>query len=149
MLRKVALHEALAVLVLAAAVGNAETPEPGDKTAPVTTGAVASTVAATGNLDAPRTVGVTFNGNPGLVTKLGVRVGDEVEAGQELAEVDKRPATRQLQLSRPGVSWPSRRRPWTGTAPRLPRRSAPSATPWAQCATRRCSCTSIETRTTT
>ena len=99
MLRKVAVHEALAMLVLVAAVGNTETPEPGNHTAPVTTGTVTATVEAAGNLDSPRTVGVTFNGNPGLVTKLPVHVGDQVAEGQELAEVDNRAATRQLELA--------------------------------------------------
>jgi multidrug efflux pump subunit AcrA (membrane-fusion protein) len=99
MLRKVAVHEALALLVLVAAVGNTETPDPGEHTAPVTTGTVTSTVEVAGNLDSPRTVGVTFNGTPGLVTKLPVHVGDEVAQGQELAEVDNRAATRQLELA--------------------------------------------------
>jgi macrolide-specific efflux system membrane fusion protein len=99
MFQKVAVHEALALLVLVATVGNAETPGPGSHTVPVATGTVTSTVEAVGNLDAPRTVGVTFNGSPGLVTKLPVRVGDAVDAGQELAEVDNRAATRQLELA--------------------------------------------------
>jgi macrolide-specific efflux system membrane fusion protein len=99
MFQKVAVHEALALLVLVATVGNAETPGPGSHTAPVATGTVTSTVEAVGNLDAPRTVGVTFNGNPGLVTKLPVRVGDAVDAGQELAEVDNRAATRALEIA--------------------------------------------------
>jgi multidrug efflux pump subunit AcrA (membrane-fusion protein) len=104
MFRKVAVHEALALLVLVAAVGNIETPAPGDKTAPVMTGPVSTTVAELGNLDAPRTVGVTFNGNPGLVTKLPVRVGDEVAEGQQLAEVDNRAPTRQLELAQAALA---------------------------------------------
>jgi multidrug efflux pump subunit AcrA (membrane-fusion protein) len=101
--KKIAINTGLSVILVATAVegvrtiGNPSQPKPVEQTATVGVGTVASTVSATGNLDAPKTVGLVFAGTqPGLVTAVDVKIGDEVKEGQTLARVDDRPATNQL-----------------------------------------------------
>jgi len=57
--------------------------------------AVSSTVTATANLDAPSTVGVAFT-TPGIVTAVPVKIGQEVQKGDVLAELDDRDAKENL-----------------------------------------------------
>lgn len=61
------------------------------------------TITATGNLDAPRTVGLPFAGQPGLVSSVDVEIGDTVEDGDVLARVDQRPAKSRIRRAEAGV----------------------------------------------
>ncbi len=101
--KKIAINTGLSVILVATAVegvrtiGNPSTPKPVEQTAIVNTGTVATTVSATGNLDAPKTLGLVFAGtSPGLVTAVNVKIGDEVKEGAALAKVDDRAANNQL-----------------------------------------------------
>jgi multidrug efflux pump subunit AcrA (membrane-fusion protein) len=100
--KTVVVNTGLALVLLAAAVGavmqinDPDTPEQPEQTASVLQGPVASTVSTTGNLNAPRTVGLPFHGQPGLVKEVKVKVGDMVSPGDVLATVDDRNARNQL-----------------------------------------------------
>jgi macrolide-specific efflux system membrane fusion protein len=107
--KKIVINTGLSVVLLAAgvegvrAIGNPDQPKPVEQTATATMGDVASTVTATGNLNAPRTIGLPFQGNPGNVTAVNVKIGQDVEPGQELAKVDDRAAKSALALANVGV----------------------------------------------
>jgi multidrug efflux pump subunit AcrA (membrane-fusion protein) len=101
--KKIAINTGLSVILVATAVegvhtiGNPSQPKPVEQTALANTGTVATTVSATGNLDAPKTLGLVFAGaTPGLVTAVNVKIGDEVKEGAALAKVDDRAAQNQL-----------------------------------------------------
>jgi multidrug efflux pump subunit AcrA (membrane-fusion protein) len=101
--KKIAINTGLSVILVATAVegvrtiGNPSQPKPVEQTAIANTGTVATTVSATGNLDAPKTLGLVFAGaSPGLVTAVNVKIGDEVKEGAALAKVDDRAANNQL-----------------------------------------------------
>jgi multidrug efflux pump subunit AcrA (membrane-fusion protein) len=101
--KKIAINTGLSVILVATAVegvrtiGNPSQPKPVEQTASANVGTVASTVSATGNLDAPKTLGLVFPGSsPGLVTAVDVKIGDQVKEGQPLARVDDRAAQNQL-----------------------------------------------------
>ena len=100
--KTVVVNTGLALVLLAAAVGavlqidDPDAPETPEQTAVVQQGPVASTVSTTGNLNVPRTVGLPFSGQPGLVKTVDVKVGDMVKKGQKLASVDDRNARAQL-----------------------------------------------------
>jgi len=108
--RKVAINTGLSVILVAAtvegirAIGNPEQPKQVEQTATASVTTVSSTISATGNLDAPKTVGVPFSGQPGLVTAIDVKIGQSVEAGQELAKVDDRAAQHALENANAGVA---------------------------------------------
>lgn len=108
--KKVAINTGLAVILVAAsvegvrAIGNPEQPKPVAQTATVAVGDVATTVTATGNLNAPITVGLPFRATqPGVVTAVDVKVGQDVEPGQVLATIDDRAAHNQLELAKVAV----------------------------------------------
>jgi HlyD family secretion protein len=101
--KKIAINTGLSVILVATAVegvhtiGNPSQPKPVEQTALASTGTVATTVSATGNLDAPKTLGLVFAGaSPGLVTAVNVKIGDTVTEGESLATVDDRAANNQL-----------------------------------------------------
>lgn len=101
--KTVVINTSLALVLLAAAVGavmqidNPSAPKPVEQTAVVTQGPVSTTVTTTGNMDSPRTVGLPFSGQPGLVKAIYTKIGDDVKAGQKLAAVDDRAARAQYQ----------------------------------------------------
>jgi len=107
--RKVVMHTGVSVLLIAAGVEASKaaatatfpSPTPTPSGRPTTAGV--DTVTATANLNAPRTVGVTFSGTPRIVTGLPVKIGDQVHQGQVLAEVDDRAARHALQEAEAGV----------------------------------------------
>jgi multidrug efflux pump subunit AcrA (membrane-fusion protein) len=101
--KKIAINTGLSVILVATAiegiktVGNPSQPKPVEQTAEANQGTVATTVSATGNLDAPKTVGLVFAGTqPGLVTDVPVKIGDQVQTGAVLAKVDNRTAVNDL-----------------------------------------------------
>lgn len=101
--KTVVVNTGLALVLLAAAVGavlqidDPDAPETPEQTAAVIQGPVVSTVSTTGNLNAPRTVGLPFAGQQiGLVRTIDIEVGDTVTKGQKLASVDDRLARNQL-----------------------------------------------------
>lgn len=108
--RPVLVNTGLAVALVFAAVGAYETigaPDEGSAevaTAPITLGTVSAIVSLTGNLDAPRTVGLAFAGTPGLVTDVWAQPGTKVRRGDRLAAVDPRPARVALAEARAAVA---------------------------------------------
>jgi multidrug efflux pump subunit AcrA (membrane-fusion protein) len=109
--RKIAMHTGMSVLLIAAGVeashaaANATFPTPSPTPTPSgrPTPPVVQTVTATANLNAPRTVGVTFAGAPRVVTAVPVKIGDHVSTGQPLAAVDNRAARHGLEEAEAGV----------------------------------------------
>lgn len=76
------------------------TPEgPAVVTAEVTRGSLEKTVVATGKLEPEEMVSVGAQAS-GRVQKLHVELGDRVEAGQLIAEIDSQPQANQLQIAR-------------------------------------------------
>ncbi|HEX3614703.1 MAG TPA: biotin/lipoyl-binding protein, partial [Sporichthyaceae bacterium] len=105
--KKIAINTGLSVILVATAVegvktiGNPSQPKPVEQTAQASMGTVATTVSATGNLDAPKTVGLVFAGtSPGLVTDVPVKIGDQVQTGAVLAKVDNRTAVNDLEQAK-------------------------------------------------
>lgn len=107
--KPVVVNGGVALVLLAAAVGvvlkieDPGGPQAPERTVAVMQGPVLSTVKAAGNLNAPRTVGLPFRGNPaevGVVEEVFVKLGDTVQAGTKLARVDDRLARTQLQRAR-------------------------------------------------
>ncbi|MGQ0467982.1 MAG: HlyD family efflux transporter periplasmic adaptor subunit [Sporichthyaceae bacterium] len=100
--KTVVVNTGLALVLLAAAVGavlqikDPDAPVTPEQTAMVVQGPVSSTVNTTGNLNAPRTVGLPFQGQPGVVQSVDVKVGDTIKPGQQIASVDDRLAKNQL-----------------------------------------------------
>ena len=101
--KKIAINTGLSVILVATAVegvktiGNPSSPKPVEQTAVASEGTVSTTVSATGNLDAPKTVGLVFAAQtPGLVTDVETKIGDNVTTGQTLAKVDDRTAVNDL-----------------------------------------------------
>jgi multidrug efflux pump subunit AcrA (membrane-fusion protein) len=99
--KTVVINTSLALVLLAAAVGavmqidNPSAPKPVEQTAVVTQGDVSTTVTTTGNLDSPHTVGLPFSGQPGVVSAIYTKIGDDVKGGDKLAAVDDRAAKAQ------------------------------------------------------
>lgn len=106
----VVVNTGLALVLLAAAVGavlqinDPDAPVAPEQTAVVMQGPVSSTVNTTGNLNAPRTAGLPFQGQPGLVQTVDVKVGDTVKKGQKLASVDDRTAKNQLKHAKAALN---------------------------------------------
>jgi len=98
----VVINTGLALVLLAAAVGavlsvnDPTVTKAIEQAAPVSRGAVTTTVNAAGNLGSPRIVGLPFAGTPGLVTAVYTEVGKTVEPGEKLATVDDRSARNEL-----------------------------------------------------
>jgi multidrug efflux pump subunit AcrA (membrane-fusion protein) len=72
-------------------------------TAQVTRGIVLSSVSATGNVAADRTIGLDF-GSSGRVTDVLVQPGDQVQPGQVLARIDPANATTSLDLAQANLT---------------------------------------------
>jgi multidrug efflux pump subunit AcrA (membrane-fusion protein) len=109
--RKVVVHTGMSVLLIAAGVEASRaaatatpTPSPTPTPSGHPTGPAARTITATANLNAPRTVGVTFSGSPRIVTAVPVKIGDHVRRGQALAAVDDRAARHELEQAEAGVA---------------------------------------------
>lgn len=109
--KTVVINTSLAVVLLGAAVGavlqieDPAAPKVLDPTAVVSRSTVTSTVAAAGNTGPPRVVGLPFAGNnPGLVKAVYTSVGQVVEPGEKLAEVDDRSARNQLAHAKASVA---------------------------------------------
>jgi multidrug efflux pump subunit AcrA (membrane-fusion protein) len=70
----------------------------------VTQGPVSTTVTTTGNLDTPHTVGLPFRGQPGIVSAIYTKIGDDVKSGDKLAAVDDRAAKAQYLHAKAAVA---------------------------------------------
>src|SRR4051812_37117295 len=84
---RIILPLAIVVLLALAAAWWLLTPPKALPTATVTRGTIASTVETTGKLEAETSAQLSFK-TSGQVEKVLVKQGDEVEAGQVLAELD-------------------------------------------------------------
>lgn len=108
--RPILVNTGLAAALVIAAIGAYETIGEPDResaeiaTAAISLGTVTATVSVTGNLDAPRTVGLPFAGTPGLVTDVWAPPGTTVRRGDRLAAVDARPAKVALAEARAAVA---------------------------------------------
>jgi HlyD family secretion protein len=71
-----------------------------DQTVSVDRGEVTSSVTASGNLEAAKTVDVSFDGNGGVVERIYVKAGDHVERGDLLARIDQTAARQSLATAR-------------------------------------------------
>ncbi|MEU3206740.1 biotin/lipoyl-binding protein [Streptomyces cyaneofuscatus] len=103
--RTLLMNGSLAVVLLAAGglsyafVGDSGAAGNPTRTVAVARGSVERTVSASGSLESTETDELSF-GASGKVTKIGVKVGDTVKAGQILATIDAKTAKSQLEAAK-------------------------------------------------
>lgn len=103
------MNASLAVMLVTAGglsyafVGDSDATESTVRTVPVARGSVERTVSAAGSLESTETDELSF-GASGKVTKIGVKVGDTVKAGQVLATIDATTSESQLTAAKAQAS---------------------------------------------
>jgi HlyD family secretion protein len=85
--RRIQAMAGVVIMLLTAACNGSSGPAAPQRTATVTKGTLASTVNATGNIQAEAVIKLSFE-QPGLVSQVKVKAGDAVKQGQVLASLD-------------------------------------------------------------